>query len=136
MTLGEFIRKYREEHDLSQRQFASICGLSNGYISALELGINRKTGKPIIPQLVQIKKLADGMGMTMMDLLEAVDDMPIDINTEAAALIGQGASAPANEEGRAESIDIEIATLILRLSPEKKKEAVRYLRYLAESAEE
>lgn len=36
MTLGEFIRKYRSEHDLSQRQFALKCGLSNGYISMLE----------------------------------------------------------------------------------------------------
>ena len=136
MTLGEFIQRYRSEHDISQRQFAHICGLSHSYISMIERGVNPRSDKPIVPTIGQMKKLADGMGTTMMELFEQIDDMPIDINTEAAALIGQGASAPANEEGRAESIDIEIASLILRLSPEKKKEAVRYLRYLAESAEE
>ena len=35
MTLGDCIREYREAHDLSQRQFAELCGLSNAYISIL-----------------------------------------------------------------------------------------------------
>ena len=36
MTLSDLVQEYRREHGLSQRQFASICGLSNGYISMLE----------------------------------------------------------------------------------------------------
>ena len=70
MRLGDFIKKYREQHDLSQRQFALSCGLSNGYISMLERGINPNTDKPVTPNLQQLKKLADGMGTTMMELLE------------------------------------------------------------------
>ena len=35
MTLSDLVQEYRREHGLSQRQFASICGLSNGYISML-----------------------------------------------------------------------------------------------------
>ena len=27
MTLSDFVKEYRKEHDLSQRQFAAICGL-------------------------------------------------------------------------------------------------------------
>ena len=36
MKIGEYIRQYREENKLSQREFAKMCGLSNAYISMLE----------------------------------------------------------------------------------------------------
>lgn len=79
MKLGDLIREYREAHDLSQRQFANQCDLSNGYISILEKGINPSTGKPVTPTLPQLKKLADGMRITLSELFERADDMPIDI---------------------------------------------------------
>ena len=81
MKLGDLIREYREAHDLSQRQFANQCDLSNGYISILEKGINPSTGKPVTPTLPQLKKLADGMRITLSELFERADDMPIDIGT-------------------------------------------------------
>lgn len=80
MKLGELITQYRLEHDLSQRQFAISCGLSNGYISMLERGFNPATGKPVTPTIPQLQKLANGMSLTVMDILEMVDDMPIDLN--------------------------------------------------------
>ena len=79
MKLGDLIREYRDSHDLSQRQFANQCDLSNGYISILEKGINPGTGKPVTPTIPQLKKLATGMGMTLSDLFDQADDMPIDI---------------------------------------------------------
>lgn len=86
MKLGDLIAQYRVDHSLSQRQFASACGLSNGYISMLEKGKNPATNKPVTPTIPQLKKLAGGMGMTLMDLLDQVDDMPIDIsNNETGA---------------------------------------------------
>ena len=36
MKLSEIIKKYRKEHDLSQRQMGARCGLSTGYISLIE----------------------------------------------------------------------------------------------------
>lgn len=42
MKLSEIIKKYRKEHDLSQRQMGARCGLSTGYISLIEKEINRK----------------------------------------------------------------------------------------------
>lgn len=80
MKLGDLIIQYRTTHGLSQRKFADICGLSNGYISMIERGFNPKTKKPITPTLPQLKKLADGMNSTIMDIFESVDDMPIDIS--------------------------------------------------------
>lgn len=79
MKLGDLIKEYRDSHDLSQRQFAVQCDLSNGYISILEKGINPSTGKPVTPTIPQLKKLADGMCMTLSELFEKADDMPIDV---------------------------------------------------------
>ena len=87
MKLGELIRDYRDKQDLSQRQFADKCDLSNGYISILEKGINPKTGKPVIPTIPQLKKLAAGMNITVMEMLEQVDDMPIDISGCASNIV-------------------------------------------------
>lgn len=80
MKLRDLIRNYRDTHDLSQRQFANQCGLSNGYISILEKGINPKTGKPVTPTIPQLKKLADGMALTLNELFEKVDDMPVSLD--------------------------------------------------------
>lgn len=79
MKLGDLIRNYRDTHDLSQRQFALACDLSNGYISILEKGINPATGKAVTPTLPQLKKLATGMHITLSELLEQVDDMPVEL---------------------------------------------------------
>ncbi|MBQ8579316.1 MAG: helix-turn-helix domain-containing protein [Oscillospiraceae bacterium] len=87
MKLGELIIEYRDRNKLSQRQFADKCGLSNGYISMLERGINPKTQKPITPTIPQLKKLADGMVMTITEILDRVDDMPIDLSAPGGNII-------------------------------------------------
>ena len=66
MTLSDLVQEYRREHGLSQRQFASICGLSNGYISMLERNVNPKTGQPVTPSLPALKKIADGQQKNMV----------------------------------------------------------------------
>lgn len=81
MTLGEFIKAYREKNDLSQRQFADKSGVSNGYISMLEKNENPKTGQPLSPSMPVLKKIASAMGMTVNDLCSFVDDMAIDLGT-------------------------------------------------------
>ena len=80
MTIGEIIRVYRKEHGLSQRQFANLCGdVSNGYISMIEHGKNPVNGKPIILSVEKVAMFARAMGMSMNQLVEMADDMPIDI---------------------------------------------------------
>lgn len=120
MKLSELIINYRAEHDLSQRQFAAECGLSNGYISMIERENNPKTKEKVVPTLVALQKLAKGMHMTLTDLLVTIDDMPIKI-------IAEKTPVPDSENG----LDVEIVSLLLRLSPEKKREAISYLRFLA-----
>lgn len=79
MTLGKIIKEYREQHQLSQRQFASLCSVSNGYISMLEEGKNPKTNEPIVPSLNTMKKLATAMGLTLDELIHNVDDMDVSL---------------------------------------------------------
>lgn len=87
MTLGELIILYRKEHGLSQRAFAKVCGnVSNGYVSMIENGKNPNTGKPIVLSIDKLHALASGMGMSLQDLLEAVDDMPVDISASVKNL--------------------------------------------------
>lgn len=77
MKLGDYIKNYRLSHDLSQRQFAIKCGVSNGYISMLEEGKNPRTNEPLIPSLNMLKKIANGMNLSIHELISSVDDMPI-----------------------------------------------------------
>lgn len=74
MTFSELLIKYRSDHSLSQRKFAELCNLSNGYISMLENNLNPATGKPVIPTLPALNKIAHGMGISLDDLLAMVDD--------------------------------------------------------------
>ena len=98
MTIGEIIRVYRKEHGLSQRQFAALCGdVSNGYISMIEKGKNPVNGKPIILSIEKVAMFARAMGMSMNQLMEMADDMPIDIGDSAndkLQSIGQQLTAP------------------------------------------
>ncbi len=87
MTLSELIISYRKQNDLSQRRFADICGLSNGYISMLERGENPKTKQPITPTLPHLKKLAKGMGMTVNELFSKVEDINISLKAESERTI-------------------------------------------------
>lgn len=78
MTIGEIVKQYRDEHGLSQRQFAERCGdITNGYISMIEQGKNPSTGKPIVPSIDKVASLARAMGMTIHQLFDMADDSPV-----------------------------------------------------------
>lgn len=124
MKLSELINEYRREHGISQRQMASQCSLSTGYISLIEKEINPQTGKPMVPSLAVLNKLAKGMGITLDNLLSVCDDMPVDISATEKTVLDEK-----------DGLDLEIAEIILSLSESKKQEALRYLRYLAAQEE-
>lgn len=75
MTIGELIRQFREENDISQREMASRSGISNATISMYEKnGINPKTGKPFKLSYETYFKLASVMGMSIDTLFEKLGD--------------------------------------------------------------
>lgn len=77
MTLGEFVKQYREAHFMSQREFARRCGLSNAQISLIEKGIGTD-GKPFTPTGLTLSKVARGMGLPVESLIAQCDDFLID----------------------------------------------------------
>lgn len=80
MKLSAIVIDYRQKTQISQREFARRCGLSNSYISFIENEYNPRTKKPITPTLEQYQKIATGMGLTVHQLFEQLDeDSPVDL---------------------------------------------------------
>lgn len=87
MKISEIIQNYRHNNDMSQRELARRCDLSNTYISFLEKEVNPKTGQEIEITLTQYKKLADGMGISINTLFEMLgDDAPVSLAMPADEL--------------------------------------------------
>ena len=80
MRIGEYIDKYLQANNMSQRQFAKKCNLSNGYISMLINNTNPKTGKPLVPSLTALLSISKGMGISLDELINQTDDIDVDIS--------------------------------------------------------
>jgi transcriptional regulator with XRE-family HTH domain len=125
MKLSEIVRKYRADHDLSQREFAKRCGLSNSYISFIENECNPKTGRPITPTIEQYKKIADAMSISVQDLFLSLDsDAPVVLNGLNRPLDLQwfAASEPEPEPPKTDDVRLLIRGLN-KLSPEQIEQA-------------
>ena len=80
MKLGEIIKNYRENNQLSLGDFGARTGYSKTYISMLENNYNPSTKKPIVPTPITLKKCADAMNMTLNELVAKLDpDQIIDL---------------------------------------------------------
>ena len=80
MKIEEIIKDYREQHGLSQRQFAANCGLSQTYIWFLESGKHPATGKPVQPSLPALNKIAHGRGLSLDELMSRCENMLVAIS--------------------------------------------------------
>ena len=70
MKLGELISQYRISNNISQREFARRCGLSNSLISLIEKGVNPQTGKTMAQDLETYSRIAYAMGISVQELFE------------------------------------------------------------------
>jgi len=68
MEIGSVIKKYRKENSVTMEKFAAMCGLSKGYISILENGVNPVSGKAIRPSIETIAQIAAVMQITIDEL--------------------------------------------------------------------
>lgn len=73
MYLGEIIKNYRQTNNISMNDFAKLANLSKPYISMLEKNKNSRSGKPIIPSVVTLKKVAKAMNISFDDLIKQLD---------------------------------------------------------------
>jgi transcriptional regulator with XRE-family HTH domain len=67
-AFGERVMRLREERRLSQEKLAEHAGLYAGYISGLERGLRN-------PTLAVVGQLAKGLGVSIADLFDRVDDL-------------------------------------------------------------
>ncbi|WP_027717462.1 LexA family protein [Desulfovirgula thermocuniculi] len=62
MTIGENIRKLREERGLNQRELARLAGVSHSYVSDVERG-------DVTPSLKFLEKVAAALGVSVSSLI-------------------------------------------------------------------
>ncbi len=68
-SLGNIIKKYRLDNDLSLREFSKKCGLSHTYIDKLEKGVDPRSQKPVEPTLDALEKISYAIELSLDDLL-------------------------------------------------------------------
>lgn len=73
MNLSEYIGQYLDDHDISLNELSRQCGVSKGYMSMIVQGVNPSTGRPIVPSIKILQRIAAGTGTTLNDLCAAVD---------------------------------------------------------------
>lgn len=74
MKLGEWLKKYRVDHNMSMQEMADVCGFSKTYVSLLEKGINPTTKRPFSPSMHTFEKIARATGQDVDSLLKILDD--------------------------------------------------------------
>lgn len=65
-AFGDAVRKYRLEKGVSQETFALSIGMDRTYLASVELGKRNLS-------LVNIKKIADGLGISMSALFAEIE---------------------------------------------------------------
>ena len=121
MKLGELVKNYRAEKGISQRQFATLCKVSNGYISMLEEGTRPQSGAPVVPTITTLKKIAAAMGISLHELINMVDDMPVTLENNKSPPGQKEKTTPA-EDGLSDAQRALIQ--FARTVPEEKAELI------------
>ncbi len=79
MKIGDAVKLYRDEHGLTQKEFAERCGISSSaIISFLERGF-RDNGKRYLPKFDTIIKISKGLGMPLSEMASKFEDFDLDI---------------------------------------------------------
>ena len=132
MSLGDIIRNYRIQHDLTMQQFSDLSSLSKGYISMLESGRNPQNNRPIVPSIETIQKISTAMKMSIEQLLLAMgSEQLIDIShssmQDVPGIVGSSHNLSDSE--------IELLQLFRACSREAQDHSLNYLRFLCVAEE-
>ena len=66
--LGEIVKNYKEENDLSDREFGRRAGISYTHVKSIMDGASRE-GKPLQPNIGTLRGIAKAMNLTLLGLL-------------------------------------------------------------------
>lgn len=62
-TIGDNIRKYRKMKNLTQKELGDLVGISNTYLSDMEIGRTN-------PSIKTLKRIAKGLEISFVELLK------------------------------------------------------------------
>lgn len=113
MKIGDIVKKYRADKGVSVREFAEKTGLSSGYVSMLENGINPRSNKPISPTIPSLKKVALGLDVDLDGLLRMIDE-------------GQEVSLARNEPDVETFGEKKILATFKQLNEINRRKSIRY----------
>ena len=86
MEIKDYVYNYRKEQGHSIQAFGKKCGLRRAYVPILEKGFNPATGKPFVPGLATLKRIADCTGADIENLIKMLDgDESVIVNHVAAS---------------------------------------------------
>lgn len=124
MTLGDKIKEYRTEHNISMDDFAKKSHISKAYVGVLESNRHPKTGLPVVPSLKTYKYAAEAMGIPFEDLLRQLEgnaQFPND-SEELEAYVSFRSNLTSSERAVLDAFN--------ELDDAKQQQAVTFLNYL------
>lgn len=128
MTLGEIIKKYRNDNDVSMEYVANLCGITKGYVAMLERNVNSKTGRPIKPSIETIIKICNGLHFDLNKVFSLLDDdYEISLSSSESTPVAPQPMLKISHEERL------VLALFDELNDEGKANVLDYLELLAES---
>lgn len=84
MYIGDIIKAFREEYQLSQETFATKAGLTVNEINTLEQNFQDRTSTPVPVAIRQIKGIAQAMEQPMPVIMSQIpSDQQVVVNVVA-----------------------------------------------------
>lgn len=80
LNIGAHLRALRQSRGYSLREAAARSGLSHGYIRDVEIGINRKSGSPIIPMPKTLLKFSEAYQANYQVMMQIAGHIKADDN--------------------------------------------------------
>lgn len=120
-TLGKFIREKRG--DLSLRDFAAKCDLSHTMVDILEKGYDPRTGKPARPTLDTLEKVANGLRMSLGELM-CQAEIPGFIEIKKTVTFNDNQTAYEQAKALLPPEDKDLIDIARRLKAENKSSSV------------
>ena len=125
MSIAENIKRLREEHNMSQKEFGKIAGASDKAVSSWERGER-------IPRMGAIEKIANHFGIQKSDIIEDVPRVPLSRDVIDKAIQKVLASAEYTNSIPPDKRTAEILKEVSKLTDDGKVRVLQYIHDLSD----
>lgn len=112
MALKDNVKRLREARDMTQDELAKAIGVTRPAVTQWESGWSK-------PRMGTVEKIADFFGVSVMEIIEGPDTIPVHADGDATVplvTLGSVHAGPFSEEGEAER-SIDVPASVLRSHP-------------------